>query len=157
MVKGDVFSPHRLQRLLVFLLTRNKDRPAQLVFFLHPPLSADCIAGTGLCGSAAPPNRRLTHYPACPVEGWATVGDEEREAGVGDGRRPSIVEEKARSMTELRIYSKVKTLRHSDMFTNSDSSSPCRVCTERRRRWGGDLGGLFNYACLCLCLKDTNY
>lgn len=56
-------NPHRLRRLLVFLLARNKDRPTQLVFFLHPPLLVDCIEGTGLNDSVAPPFCRLTYFP----------------------------------------------------------------------------------------------
>lgn len=64
----------RLQSLFVFLLARNKERPTQLVFFLHPPsLSADCIAETGLCGSTAPPLRRLlAHFPHAQCSLWDT-------------------------------------------------------------------------------------
>lgn len=38
-----------------------------------PPLSADCIAETGLCGSTAPPLRRLlAHFPHAQCSLWDT-------------------------------------------------------------------------------------
>ena len=157
MAKGDVFSPHRLQRLLVFLLTRNKDRPAQLVFFLHPPLSADCIAGTGLCGSAAPPNRRLTHYPACPVEGRATVGDERARSRRGGWEESEYCggesEEIWRNCAFIPKWKRSDTPTCSRIRTHPAPA----VLAERGGDERADLGGLFNYAGLCLCLKDTNY
>lgn len=69
-------NPHRLRRLLVFLLARNKDRPTQLVFFLHPPLLVDCIAGTGLNDSVAPPSAVSLTSRIMHSEGCVTVGDE---------------------------------------------------------------------------------
>lgn len=80
-----MFESSPVERLLVFLPARNKDRPTQLVFFLPPPSLGRWYRRDRPVRLRSAPIHRITHCPACPVRLREQAGMKEPEAGVGDG------------------------------------------------------------------------